>query len=133
MESGKKLFEVAVWDDLRMDLVRLTRKKLSGDLLEKQQELLGYVKKRKWILLEFIPERGEEMVLWLSEMVYFMARNKEDTVKICVLANYDLVETPMRPYWRGEFGEKAGAIFQRFPDGIKTFPEAVNHFIYSRT
>lgn len=94
---------------------------------EAAEHALKLIKNRKWFILEFNTEKAEDMVGWVEDLHYFAAKKNYHFVKIAVLADYKNIETPLRPYWRNRFG-KAGATFERFPDGVDNFLEAIRRY-----
>lgn len=91
------------------------------------EQALKIIKKGKWFILEFKPEKAEAMLSWIEKLHLFGAKKGYHFLKVAVLADYRNIETHKRARLRGRFGE-VGATFERFPDGIGTFLEAVENY-----
>ncbi len=114
--------KVVTWSDFNLDILDVTIKDLPKERSVLREALLKAFVDRKWLVLNFIPEDGDKMVSWVDKVHLYAAQNNFHLVKIVVFADYSLVETPLRSFWRGKFGN-AGAIFKRFPDGIQDYLE----------
>lgn len=94
---------------------------------EAEKHALKLIKERKWFVFEFKAEKAEKMLKWIDELHYLAAKKGHHFVKAAVLFNRRDVDTPMRPYWRGRFGE-ISATFEPFPQGVETFLEAIKRY-----